>query len=105
MTGPFAPSIELARLYEHTSARGTRYLVGRLGYARVVLLPGEATEDGTPTWRLLMQEAPQQPRPKAPDTSDATAGSRAASARPARQRPPQRPVEGDGRPFDDTIPI
>lgn len=57
--GPFPPSIEFARLYEKTSWRGTRYFVGRLGLARITLLPGEATEDGTATWRLLLQEAPK----------------------------------------------
>ena len=60
MNGPLPPSIELARLYEKTSQRGTRYFVGRLGLARITLLPGEAAEDGTATWRLLLQEAPKR---------------------------------------------
>ena len=54
MNGAFPPSIELARLYEKTSQRGTRYFVGRLGLARITLLPDEATEDGTATWRLTV---------------------------------------------------
>src|SRR6516165_5556733 len=45
-TAAFPPSIELARLYEKTSARGTRYMVGRLDLARITLLPGDAAEDG-----------------------------------------------------------
>ena len=47
MTAGFAPSVELPRLYERTSARGTRYMVGRLDLARITLLPGDAAEDGT----------------------------------------------------------
>ena len=56
-TAAFPPSIELARLYEKTSARGTRYMVGRLGLARITLLPGDTADDGTPTWRVLLQES------------------------------------------------
>jgi hypothetical protein len=32
-------------------------MVGRIGNARATLLPGEPAEDGSPTWRLLIQEA------------------------------------------------
>jgi hypothetical protein len=52
----YPPSIELATLYERVSARGTRYLLGRLGAARIVILPADATPDGVQTWRLLVQE-------------------------------------------------
>lgn len=52
----FPPSVELTTLYEHVSARGTKYMLGRLGSARIVVLPGEPTEDGTRTWRVLLQE-------------------------------------------------
>jgi hypothetical protein len=40
------------------SGKGNRYFVGRLGYARLTLLPGEPANDGSPTWRLLLQQAP-----------------------------------------------
>jgi hypothetical protein len=53
----FPPLVELTLLYEKTSARGTRYMVGRLGHARITLLPGVAAEDGTATWRMLLREA------------------------------------------------
>ncbi|MGH6678563.1 MAG: hypothetical protein ACREDL_06435 [Bradyrhizobium sp.] len=76
MTGAsYPPSVELALLYERTSARGTRYMTGLLGLGRVTLLPGEPAEDGTPTWRLLI--AGRQP-----------AGERGASA--ATDPPPAR---------------
>jgi hypothetical protein len=45
-------------LYEKTSAKGTVYLTGRLGGAKVVLLRDrQAADDGTVTWSLLLSEA------------------------------------------------
>lgn len=52
--------------YKWESARGTRYITGRLGGAKLTLLPGEPTEDGAPTWRLLIASA--LPRQAASDT-------------------------------------
>jgi len=80
----YPPSIGQVRPYERTSARGTIYLLGHLGAARVVVLPGDPTEDGTLTWRLLVQARPdaaEQSLRAAADTAE-----RAAPARPARRR-------------------
>jgi hypothetical protein len=85
MTAAFAPSFELTKLYEKVSARGTKYFVGRLGGARVTLLPGDPTEDGTPVWRLLVQEAvkAQTPANSAASSSAPTSSSvPRSSARP-----------------------
>jgi hypothetical protein len=60
--GAFPPSVHVATLYEKTSARGLKYFVGRWGLARLTLLPGETAEDGTPTWRVLLQEASAKPQ-------------------------------------------
>lgn len=92
MTG-YPPSIELARLYERTSARGTQYMLGRLGAARIVLLPGEPAEDGTATWRLLVQEG-----------ADAADGSRLPLAAPAADRPPVAPARRQRRPYPTPRP-
>jgi hypothetical protein len=59
----YPPSIHIGTLYEKTSARGVKYLVGRLGYARLTLLPGEPAADGTPTWRVLLEGAAKADRP------------------------------------------
>jgi len=77
----FPPSIELTRLYERVSERGTRYLLGRLGAARIVLLPGDPTEDGTATWRLLLQERAQATGQDSPQPG-------------RRQRAPRRRLRG-----------
>jgi len=76
-TAAFPPSIELARLYEKTSARGTRYMVGRLGLARITLLPGDTADDGTPTWRVLLQESTK---------STVTPAGRTSNSAPPRSR-------------------
>jgi hypothetical protein len=60
---PYGPSIQVVTVYEKTSTRGTRYPVGRLGQARITLLPGEPTEDGVATWKILLQEAPTKAAP------------------------------------------
>src|SRR5690348_17615307 len=57
MTGVYPPSIEVARLYEKTSQRGTKHMVRRLGLVRITLLSGDPAEDGTPRWRMMLQEA------------------------------------------------
>ena len=44
-----ATKVKLGRLYEKTSAKGTRYFVGRLGAARVLLFQSrETADDGEP---------------------------------------------------------
>jgi hypothetical protein len=96
LTASYPPSTPLATLYELVSGRGTRYLIGRLGLAKVVLLPGDPTEDETPTWRLLVQEATASvtPRPARPE--------RARSTDTPRRRPYSRSTSGtDPGPMPD----
>jgi hypothetical protein len=82
----YPPSIELTRLYEKTSQRGTKYFVGRLGLAKIVLLAGDDAADGTPCWRFLVQE----PTPKQVDEKPAPSQSQRRAAYPG-----PRPA-GDG---------
>jgi hypothetical protein len=96
MTAAFPPSVELTKLYEKVSQRGTRYFVGRLGLARITLLPGEAAEDGTATWRMLLQEAP-----KASTDRQASNASRARSPG-TRRRQAVSPAAGAPMP-DDSV--
>lgn len=56
----YAPSVQVARLFEKTSASGNKYFVGRWGGAKVTLLKArEPAEDGTSLWNLLLTEAPK----------------------------------------------
>ena len=101
MNGAFPPSIELARLYEKTSQRGTRYFVGRFSLARITLLPGEPAEDGTPTWRMLLQEAP-----KSQASTDRQAGNASRPRSPgARRRQAAIPAAGAPMPNDSVTDL
>src|SRR5258705_12545050 len=57
--GNYGPTVPLCRLYERISKSGNHYLTGRLGAAKVVVLKSsDTTDDGTPIWNVLLQEAP-----------------------------------------------
>jgi hypothetical protein len=73
-------------------SEGHPYMLGRLGLARIVLLPGEATEDGTATWTLKLQEPPTPQATAAPPQKVAP---REPRRQPARRRSnyPSRRVE------------
>jgi hypothetical protein len=97
MTDAFPPSLELTRLYEKTSTRGTRYLVGRLGSVRVAILPGAPGEDGNPTWRMLLQAAPPKPTVDSPPQASAPRARRSPVGRflaPALPSPGPLPDDG-----------
>src|SRR5919199_3089573 len=87
-----AAKVKLGRLYEKTSARGTRYFVGRLGAARVLLFQSrETADDGGAIWELFVEPVEEtRPRPVASETP---------AWRPARTRP--EPPADDGEPFHD----
>ena len=92
--------VKRGRLYEKTNAKGTRYFVGRLGTARVLLFPSrEIADGGDPVWDLYLQEVEDtRPRPVA---------SEMPARRPTRAQP-ERPAD-DGEsvpddPLDDVLP-
>jgi hypothetical protein len=94
MTAAFAPSFELMKLYEKVSARGTKYFAGRLGGARVTLLPGDPTADGEPVWRLLIQEAVKAQTPADSATSSST--PRSSAAKRSSYSAPKQPARVSG---------
>lgn len=94
----YPPSIPLCRLYERTSKKGTHYLTGRLGAAKVVILKSSGTtDDGAPIWNVLVSPAPQSQKPAARPAAEAKPREGQPEAGAARdwQRPP----------FDDVIPF
>lgn len=61
--GGYGPSIQVARLFRKTSAKGTEYFTGRWGAARVTLLKSrDMADDGSEIWHLLLAEAPPPPQ-------------------------------------------
>jgi hypothetical protein len=97
MSGPDR-KVLLATLWQRTSERGTEYLSGFLGKARIVAFRGEPTADGIPTWDVYLtpgreQEAGalRQHRPRQQTTTPAAT-------------PPISPKEAPQRPFwDDPV--
>jgi hypothetical protein len=92
----YGTSVALARLYEKTSKRDTQYFVGHVGLARVTLLPGDPAEDGTQTWRILLQEAPKA----APTASPANSSPYRA---PRARRQSVGAIPDAGRVHDDPL--
>lgn len=55
------PLVKLAGLYEKTSQKGTRYFVGRLGSARLLMFANaDKKQDSDPDWLLYVQERTEQ---------------------------------------------
>lgn len=58
--GGYGPSIQVARLFRKTSAKGTGYFTGRWGFAKVALLKSrDVADDGAEIWHLVLSEAPK----------------------------------------------
>jgi hypothetical protein len=55
---PKIPHVALSKLFERRNKRGERYLVGRLGDARVLIVASGEVSRGEPVWRLFVGEAP-----------------------------------------------
>lgn len=92
---PRTPRVLLTTLSVRTSGRGTNYLSGYLGKAKVVAFAGEADRWGNPTWNLYLEH--QEPRAedghqRRPDTR------RDYSARPGASA-------GRADAFDDEMPF
>jgi hypothetical protein len=90
-----SPLLQAARLWERTSARGTRYMSGRLGGVRVVIMPNRDFAEDDPanshTHILYFQDgSTSAPRPAA-----------AAERAPAEKREPRPHQAPRGGPIDD----
>ena len=74
MTERGAPLQPLARLWMKTSGRGTEYFVGRLGLAKLVLLPNTERQGDDDATHVLFVTAPNEAgqRPGAPAQAGAS---------------------------------
>ncbi len=89
--------LQAARLWERTSGRGTRYMAGRLGGVRLVILPNRDYVEGDPvnghTHTLFFQDGSStQPRPPARAPTEA-------------REQPRRPAVHGGPIEDDPVPF
>jgi hypothetical protein len=103
-----SPLLQAARLWERTSARGTRYMSGRLGGVRVVIMPNRDFAENelanSHTHILYFRDGSTvQPRPEERTTEDSLANGRQAPAsteprersRKAAAAPRGGPIEDD----------
>jgi hypothetical protein len=91
-----SPLLQAVRLWERTSGRGTRYMSGRLGGVKVVILPNRGHVEGDPvnshTHTLFFQDgSTSAPRPAA------------AERAPAEKRESRPRKAAAGGPIDDDV--
>ena len=94
------PLLKAAGLWERTSAKGNRYLLGRLNGLKVLILQNREREgEGDPTHFLFFGEAAERPRPAAQEDVQ-------VSPQPAKQRPGRRraPIQRSGAADSDADP-
>jgi hypothetical protein len=114
MTG--VAMLKAAGLWEKTSAKGNRYLVGRLGGVKILILANlDYSAESNPTHHLFFVEAAERPRearqsPRTTADNSTTSPSRQEPRRrsPYRERKTQQDASGsapDPRPFNDEIPF
>jgi len=98
--------LQAAKLWERTSARGTKYFSGRLGGVKIVILPNRDFAEGDPArghshLMYFADGAPAQPtQPAQPEGAPAqpTAAPAGQRARPQRGGPRRR-LPDDVMPF------
>jgi hypothetical protein len=91
--------IVLCKLYETVSARGNRYLAGRLGSGRIIVLRGQPTPAGLSTWDVFL--APDKPQVTSGDREPSTAPTKSSRTRVQRWAKPKADTQPNDRPFHD----
>lgn len=97
MSGYSSPLLQAAKLWEKTSGKGTRYMQGRLGGVKVVILPNRDFVEGDPanghTHVLFFQDG------------SSTAPRPAADRAPAepRERPRKTAAPGNREQIEDDL--
>jgi hypothetical protein len=50
------PLVSLARLFERVNKNGRRYFVGRIGSAKLLIVPTNEISRGEPVWQAVLGE-------------------------------------------------
>ena len=91
-TAPRDNRVLMVRLVQRTSARGTVYLTGWLGRARLVGFMGEPDEQGNAVWDIYCAEPAPRQEEKAPaNTAAHRQDDRERGRYPAYHRADDRP--------------
>jgi hypothetical protein len=99
MSGSSSALLQAARLWEKTSGKGTRYMSGRLGGVKIVILPNRDYVEGDPanshTHTMFFQDGSStQPRQQAERAPVA-----APREQPRQADRPRRQLDDDLMPF------
>jgi hypothetical protein len=93
--------VEICSVYDKVSKNGNRYLVVRLGKARILLFEADPTADGTPVWSVFLQA---DPSPVGQKNTSSNVG-RAPRQHPLLQKPAAKPVIRGDLPDDDVADL
>lgn len=58
---PRIPSIPLTQVFERINPKGKRYLVGRIGTAKLLIVATGTISRGEPVWQVFLGEGPLAP--------------------------------------------
>jgi hypothetical protein len=61
ITGPRAPHLPLAAMYERTNKRGEKYIVGRIGHLKLMILCADEVSKGDRVWQAFITEGVHHP--------------------------------------------
>lgn len=62
LINPNMPAVPLALVYERVNRQGKRYLVGRVGTAKFLIVPTGEVSRGEPVWQIFLGEWPRDGR-------------------------------------------
>jgi len=56
LINPNVPHVALTQVFERVNRHGRRYLVGRLGGAKLIIVPTNEVSRGEPVWKVFLGE-------------------------------------------------
>jgi hypothetical protein len=59
--GDIVTSIPLTQVYEKTNRRGRRYMVGRIGTVKLLVVATDQFDRGEPVWQVYLGQGPYPP--------------------------------------------
>jgi hypothetical protein len=97
------PKVLLCKLFERTSANGNRYMLGRLGNAKIIAFMDRDAElkyGAEAVWNVFVQVSEQDEGRQSSTPSTPRRSPRRSALRPAADPP----AEGNGQSLNDDLP-
>jgi len=61
VVNPRIPHVALGKVFERVNRKGQRYLVGRIGIAKLLIVLSGEVSRGEPVWQVFLGEGPYTP--------------------------------------------